>query len=384
MPVDGKTDVEGRFRINPNPGLRFTVTAYPPEGVAYQIRELTDLRVEAGQAAEDLEIRLAPGVFARGVVVDATTGQPLADASVQYYAEEVNNPNYTEDFVTGWRGIQKTDQEGKFAIPVLPGPGRLLVHAAENNYILQESSYSELKRGRPGSRRVYAHAIQKIDPDLSDESEELRIELQPGATVSGKLTDAAGQPIERALVVSRQIITPSHIWWRSRGVETTGGVFQIQGLAEGEEYKTFFYDPAGELGATATISTNSPDPTIVLKPCGAAKARFVDHEGNPVRSGLMLGLNIVMTPGPPMSVDAYNRGEVLADEDLEVNIDQTNFVSRPMTDANGEITFSKLIPGATYRFINRDDPMGGRVTIEFVAKSGETFDMGELVVDLAP
>jgi hypothetical protein len=98
----------------------------------------------------------------------------------------------------------------------------------------------------------------------------------------------------------------------------------------------------------------------------------------------MLGLNIVMTPGPPMSVDAYNRGEVLADEDLEVNIDQTNFVSRPMTNANGEITFSKLIPGATYRFINRDDPTGGRIGVEFVAKSGETFNMGELVVDLAP
>ncbi|HBL47530.1 MAG TPA: hypothetical protein DDZ90_29510, partial [Planctomycetaceae bacterium] len=134
--IEGKTDEEGNFRLNPRPGIRFGIVAYPPQGTPYLTREIKDLHWTP-ETSKEIEIKLDKVVLAEGFVRDAKTGQPLEGAAVQYYPERANK-RYTEDIITGWQSIQKTDKAGKFQIPVLPGPGSLLVHAAERKYILQE------------------------------------------------------------------------------------------------------------------------------------------------------------------------------------------------------------------------------------------------------
>ena len=37
--VPGRADEQGRYRISPHPGVRFGVTAYPPDGVPYLARD---------------------------------------------------------------------------------------------------------------------------------------------------------------------------------------------------------------------------------------------------------------------------------------------------------------------------------------------------------
>jgi len=378
--TEGKTDEEGRFRLNPRPGVRFNIIAHPPEGTPYQVRQLKNLRWTSPETSKNIEIRLDQGVLAHGTIVDAQSGQPLGGASVQYHPDRANNTNLADDVVTGWQSIQKTDDAGEFEIPVFPGPGTLLVHAAEKSYILEEIGSRELERGEPGGTRMYAHAFQKIDPTAGEPLEALRIALKPGASVKGTLTDAEGNPIDHALVVSRLKILPLSPRWRGFPDESLSGRFEINGLPDGEEYPVYFLDPKNRLGATAMISTKNASPTIALEPCGSATARFVDPDGKPVSGGLRLGLHMVVTPGKPKhDFQAVRRGETVADEDFISNVDEANYRPALTTNAKGEMTFPVLIPGARYRFISYVDG-NPRVASEFVAKSGETYDMGDVEV----
>lgn len=379
--IDGRTDDEGRFRLNPYPGIRFGIIAYPPEGTPYLVRRINDLRWTSGEASKDLEVRLDRAVLAHGTVIDATSGRPIPGAAVQYHPDRLN-PNVTSDVVTGWQGIQNTDEMGRFEITVLPGPGMLLVHAPEGSYILQTIGSRELTEGQTGGVRMYAHAFRRINPQPDQPPEPLQVELAPGGSVSGTLTDPDGEPIEHAVVVSRLKISPHSPRWRGFPDAAMGGRFRIDGLREGEEYPVYFLDAKNRLGASAIISTDRPSPTIVLEPCGSATARFVDPEGKPVAAGIALGLQMVVTPGKPKyDRQAMDRGELLADEDFVSNIDRVNYRPTRTTDKNGRIAYPVLIPGARYRFIAFDDGIA-RVAKEFVAASGENYDMGEIEIEV--
>ena len=383
--IEGQTDHAGRFRLNPRPGVRFGIIAYPPEGAPYQPQELKDIRWTTGAESNNIEIKLNKVVLAQGTILDAETGKPLRGASVQYYPDRANNKNLADKMITGWQGIKRTDAAGKFSIPVLPGPGTLLVHAAERNYILQEMDSEELNAGRPGGTRTYAHAFQKINPVIGEMLEPIKIKLQSGATVAGTLIDEKGTPItNRTYVISRLKIQPSSPEWRGFPDEAINGKFELHGLREGEEYPVFFLDPHNRLGAKAIISTQNPSPKIVLKPCGSANARFVDPDGKPIADQMLVGLYLVVTPGKPKyDWKAIQRGEILANEGLVANIDRVNYrlSSTYTTNTKGEMAFPALIPGAIYRNVTIVDGHPN-ITHEFILQPGERYEMGD--IDLLP
>lgn len=386
--VEGKTDEQGRFRLNPYAGIRFGINAYPPEGSAYQVRSLNDLKWDSGERSKNIEIRLPLGVLAEGTVLDAESGTPLVGASVQYHPSE-SSRNRAPNVITGWQNIQKTDEQGHFRIPVLPGPGMLLVHAPTGtNYILAEKGERELDRGQPGGKRHYAHAFQKIDPPnpeaepsgaATNKPESLIIKLRPGGSVVAKLVDSSGQRIERAIFTSRLSVVAVNPFWRATGEEVTGGQVEIRGLERGQKYPVFFLDPERKLGATATISLDDPEPTIELLPCGSAKARFVDSTHNPVRRGLMLPLYMVATPGRTRaSSDMLSQFTLAADEDFASNFNHETMQRDRVTNDEGVMNYSNLVPGATYRYVNWNPK--AVVEKEFVSMPGEMRDLGDIVV----
>ncbi len=381
--VEGKTDAAGNFRLNPRPGVRFGIIAYPPQGTPYLTREVKDLRWTP-ETSKEIEIKLDKVVLAEGFVRDAKTGQPLQGASVQYYPEMTNDRRLLDDIVSGWQSIQKTDSSGKFQIPVLPGPGTLLVHAAEKNYILQERDSEVLNSGKPGGARMYAHAFQKINPAKEETLKPMKIELQPGATVAGTLVDEQGQPIKHAIMISRLKPDPLSPDWRGLPVELNNGTFELHGLREGVEYPVYFLDPKNRLGAVAKISARTKESKIVLKPCGSANARYVDSDGKPIAEKIIGGLYLVVTPGTPKyDFQAIQSGKLWADEELVFNIDRVNYSlpSACTTDAEGKQTFPALIPGATYRHVKiiNGQPL---ITHELTLQPGEQKDLGEIEIQL--
>ncbi|QDV15433.1 Methicillin resistance mecR1 protein [Gimesia panareensis] len=382
--VESRTDTAGRFRLNPKPGVRFGIIAYPPKGTPYQAKELKDLRWKPGTASKNIQIKLGKVVLARGTVIDARTGKPLAGASVQYEPESARNKNDSDDIITGWQGIQKTDSEGKFSIPVLPGPGTLLFHAASRNYILQERDSQKLYSGKPGGARIYAHAFQSIDPTADQPLQPMKIKLEPGQTVSGTLVDEQGKPIKHALMISRLKILPTSPDWRGWPDEVFNGTFELQGLRPGVEYPVFFLDPQHQLGAAARISTRNNSRRIILKPCGSAQASYVDPEGKPISGKSIGSLYLVVTPGAPRyDLQASRRGELWADEALTANLDRVNYhgAKSMTTNTQGKITFPALIPGAIYRCTTIVDGRPQTVD-EFVVQPEKLHDIGNVEVHL--
>src|SRR5262249_53176814 len=131
LSVAGQADANGRYRISPNPGIRFGVTAYPAEGVPYLARQTPSgksIPWNAGDRVKKVDVALPRGVLVRGKVVEAGSQQPISGASIQYMPESTSKRRVPDDILTGWGAIQISDNAGCFEMPVLPGPGRLLVH----------------------------------------------------------------------------------------------------------------------------------------------------------------------------------------------------------------------------------------------------------------
>jgi hypothetical protein len=133
-------------------------------------------------------------------------------------------------------------------------------------------------------------------------------------------------------------------------------------------------DPHHRLGATVNLSGQSRGrgPLVVqLGPCGAAKARLVDAIRKPIVGYRASGLIwMVVIPGPsrPGHVATLN------------GIDSVNYADGPVSDADGRVIFPALVPGASYR-LNERSLSGARRDADFTVKSGETLDLGDIVIE---
>lgn len=377
--VAGTADGEGRYRISPTPGIRFGVTAYPPDATPYMARQMRDVDWEDSATRKKVDVKLPRGILVRGQVIDSGSGLPVAGASIQYVPEEANNRNATDDILTGWQGIQPSDEAGKFAITILPGPGRLLVHGPPGEFVVKESTTRELNSGRTGGTRCYANAFHRLDPSKDAGPIDLEIKLERAQKVIGKLVDEQGHPIQKAIVISRLVTHPHLIEWRGDlSFEASGGQFELPGLAPNQDTDVYFLDAERKLGASATIKADGSSPTITLKPCGQAVARFTDSDGEPL-ANISAALHMVVTPGAqrddPIGSLAMKAGMPGAETDSVSNIDRKNYRPGPRTDKNGRITFPALIQGATYQLLSDNNPK------EFKVGVNQTVDLGNIVID---
>lgn len=375
----GSADENGDFVLNPYPGVRFELLAYPPKGTPYLTRRIRDLRDADGDEPNRMDITLPRGVLVRGVVTNSETGEPISGASIQYIPERLNNPNILRDVVTGWQAIQLTNDQGEFSIPVYAGPGTLAVSGGMGKYVLKQVGSRMLSQGATGGKRNYAHAFESLDPTLEENEINVAIKLDPGHTVAGNLTDQDGTPIESAMTISSLRLHPLNLTWRSAGgmpLIAGNGKYQLDGLPSGEDSEVFFLDAQRRLGATVMLNTESDSHDVQLLPCGQAHLRIVDENGE-AKVGARPTVYLLVKPGSPMRDQLPSEGEYIADTDFIQNIDRVNHRNNLATDENGEVTIKALIPGATYRLMGRVDGRFGIVK-EWVAESGETTELGQV------
>ena len=210
--------------------------------------------------------------------------------------------------------------------------------------MLQEIGSRDLDSGTPGGARNYVGAIQRVNPKPLADPLELTVELRRGATISGRITTAGGEPAEHALLITRLNIHPASLTWRGSPLEVLGGRFELSGLGDGLEYPVHFLDAKNRLGATALLKAGDISPTVVLVPCGEAMAMFTDASGKPI-AGFQPTLEMVVTPGSHrFDREAMRNGALSADADFVANIDRTNYSTGPKTDAAGRVTFPALDP----------------------------------------
>jgi RNA polymerase sigma factor (sigma-70 family) len=376
--MDARADEKGCFRINPLPGNVFEVSAFAPDGEPYLSLKQ---RVNWPKAAvkQQIELKLPRGVLVRGKVAEAGSGKALANATALFIPRQAGNPNFRRDIVTGWDNTAVSGDDGTFDLCVLPGPGHLLVRGPTPDYVFQEIAERKLLSGKEGGQRQYAHAVVPLDTKPGAGPEEVAVALRPAVTVKGRLLGPDDQPVSEALMISRLNVNPVSSEWLAYPAIVRDGRFELHGCDPAKSYPVHFLDAKNKAGATVELSAKqaAEDVTVRLLPCGTAETRLLDTEGKPL-PGRRVGLNLVVTPGSSrMDNKAYDRGELTADEGFVANIDRRNHWDGPLTDADGRVTFPALIPGASYRIEELDDP-DHIVKCEFKAESGKTVKLPDV------
>jgi hypothetical protein len=133
-----------------------------------------------------------------GTVVDGLTGQPLSQAQVFLTAQAVRD---SEQFVM-------TGEDGRFAFENL-SPGHYVLFGNHKGYIQQV--YKQ--------HAQFSTAII-VGPDL--DTEHLRFDLRPTASISGQVLDERNEPVRnaQAILFHQTIRFGRHTTWREREVST--------------------------------------------------------------------------------------------------------------------------------------------------------------------
>jgi RNA polymerase sigma factor (sigma-70 family) len=382
-----ETDDDGWFRMTPPSSGGYNIPVYPPAGQPY-LTAHKRLDWPKGAIEQSFDLALPRGVLIHGKVIEEGSGKPVPRATIRYmsYADQQDTPRSGST-------VLDTAADGSFQIGAVPNPGYLSVMGPSDDYVLQDVGDRGIGAGFRG-RPNYSHANIFLDLKPGGGDTHVDVVLRRGATVTGRIIGPDGQPVRETWMIGRTILQPSagpwRIWMGDHHDLARDGRFEIHGLAPDTETPVHFLEPKGKLGATAHLSGKAAasGPIVVrLEPCGTARARLVDPDGKPLagRPARRL-LTMVVTPGPPRGTPIEKAGPLDADEDLVDLVDPINHPGDPVADAEGHLSIPALIPGATYRFIDRTtrDQGGPKVRKEFAVKPGETLDLGDLRIEKPP
>jgi hypothetical protein len=380
----GKADADGRFRLPTSAASRVSLSASAPEGEPYLTLK-KDVEWPKGAVRHEVDLALPRAVLVTGTVTEAPSGKPVAGASVQFFPQQRDNPEFRPDVAALWRGGVVTGLDGKFQLPALPGPGHLLVHGPTADYVHREVVYATLATGRRtfggyypglegnayfGGQRVYVHGLAALQLKADAAPEPLQVTLRRGVTVQGRLVDPDGKPVARAWMMSRlQVSDWEHIV--RMPAQVRDGRFELRGCDPEATYRALFYDAARDQGAVAEIAgkqTSGEPGTVRLAPCGSATLRLVSRDGQPLRKRAT-SFNLVVTPGD----DGFAGKGPMADMLWNAYAYPEKYQRGARTDDRGCLQITGVIPGVTYRF----NVQGG--FRDFTAKSGEAADWGDLV-----
>lgn len=219
------TDVEGRFEIaDLPPGQRLGLWVTRD---GYVRRHVEGLRAPA---EEPVEIVLQPGGRLEGVVTDAN-GNPLADSSVQVGRVMRTPTGPSVILPDSPSGYVSTGEDGRFQVTELP-PGEVFLRAEKRGFLPSEIRRLEIEPGIP--------------------SEEIRVVLERGATITGRVFDPEGVPVPRASV--RWVDHPSG---GGSALTDGDGRYRLEGIPSGsgtlearhEDYPRVLRDVELEFGS---------------------------------------------------------------------------------------------------------------------------------------
>jgi RNA polymerase sigma factor (sigma-70 family) len=382
------TDERGRFRVNCPPGGRVAILPYPADGSPYLSRVAT-LEWPKGKVKHEVEVRLPRGVLVRGKVTEADSDKPVAGAVVSYFPRE-DNPLTTR--VMSWRQFPgefvRTKADGTFEATVYPGAGTLLAKGPTRDYVLQRVE-KDLHTGQKAAAPVYAEAAAPLDLKDNTEPQAVSLKLRRGVTIRGRALDPDGKPVAEAVLYH-----PFHLrdngdiaWffhYSQEPVAVKDGRFELTGCDPKGKFPAYIFDPKAETGARVVLSgaDAKDEVTVRLQPCGKAAMRYVDGDGKPVK-GIVPSLQLVL------------------DADADSEMSHRDFLGRPLrvpvaSDAEGRVTVSGLIPGATYRYPDQIRIGGGfggaglprppaqpRLK-EFTAEAGKTHELPDIIINRPP
>jgi RNA polymerase sigma factor (sigma-70 family) len=395
--VDGQTDAQGNFRLNPYLGNRFIVTFSAPPGQPYLGFKKT-LRWPTGAAQQTVNAALTPGVLVRGTVSEEGSGRAVAQARVDFWSKDIPMPKGLFDLPPDgvlYPTPQKTDAGGGFELVVPAGPCHILVNGPGPNYVLKKIATKEvlvkqpdlldwqLSGVRPGKKQsYYPDEWTALNFKVGARPGPLKLVLRRAPIIKGRLVGPDGKPVVTARLFQGQapFAELSNGSFGQR-YEVRAGRFDLPLRNLETPLCVAILDSEKKLGARVEFGPKQAGAgpvTVRLQPCVSATARFVDGKGKPLagyRPLLWLSL-----PAKPYSTTKELEGLTGS---LHYNYDavwlgydaRKEYGSGPKTDAKGNVTFPLLIRGATYRLTLFDG-----VEKEFKVEAEKPANLGDIAV----
>jgi RNA polymerase sigma factor (sigma-70 family) len=380
----GRTDGRGHANVNAWPGASFRIQVHAPEGEPYVPRE-TYIGWPKAAVTQSVEVKLERGAVVQGRLIEDPTGKPVNDAWVIYHQTHRHNPRYRHlpDIEVASR------PDGTFTLVVPPGPGHLLVQGPRHDHACVMTSYGEMGVGIRPSYHIFPNAHAALDIMDGEATHSIELKLRRAITVKGLVLTPDGKPVAQAIAFGR-----GHMWYRedtyhtrmySNGppwIAVKDGQFEITGCDPDRPGTFYFLDLKDRLGATVELpgrSAAAGPVTVQLRPTATAYIILKGADGKPVAGRKVEDESIdpllVITPGPySMEFSAnFDIDDTQGDFVHQVGLDPVhhqNLRSGP----DGRVTIANLIPGARYRFRDRD----------FRPESGQTVDLGDVVVAKPP
>ncbi len=396
--VRGRTDDQGRFRLSPFQGREFIVLVSAPEDQPYlSVRKTVPW--PKGTHKQEIALALPRGTLVRGRVMEAPTGKPLANARVDFWATNFKTPTDVQGLRPDgvlYPAACKTDVVGTFQMIVPPGPGHLLINGPAPEYVYTRLAADQLStepldrellfvppgRKREDKLHCYPDAWRALDVAAGDRPLPFAVTLRRAPLVKGSVVGPDGQPAKKVQLLQGQIpFAELVVGYFAHKYEVREGRFELPLRNLDAPLCVAFLDAANGLGAIATFTAQqvSGDPvTVHLAPCGAATARLLDAQGQPLgnyRPLLWLSLPVTPYAGPSDLERLRDYPHSNYDAVWLNQADPHHYGEGPRTDAQGRLTLPALIPGATYR-VSRCD---GTVK-DFTVPAGKTVELGDVVI----
>jgi RNA polymerase sigma factor (sigma-70 family) len=397
--VDGRTDAQGRFQLNPYLGNRYHLFVSGPEGQPYLTVKKT-LPWPRGAARQKVAVALPRGVIVQGRVREAPAGKAVARARIDFWTKAMPPPRgiATEppDGIL-YPAPVKTGARGDFRLVVPPGACYLLVNGPTPDYVWHKLAVDRVAKRRTavadslrqsaGKRRgkkhfYYPDAWKALNHKVGDKPGVLEVQLRRAPLLKGRLVGPDGKPVNRAMVIPGQVpFGETAVGWFARKLEVRKGQFALPLRNLEASLWAHFYSPDRGLGAAAEFTAKqvgSKPVTVRLARCGSATARFVDARGKPL-AGYRPLLWLSLPPKPYSSAaELESLGNWMAygyDTAWAGFVDTGRYGAGPKTDAEGQVNFPAFIPGATYRLAL----FGGKEKT-FQVKPGEALKLPDLTV----
>ncbi|MBA4191357.1 MAG: hypothetical protein C0467_25535 [Planctomycetaceae bacterium] len=335
--IDAVADAQGVVRVGVSRTDKVELLVHPPAGVRYVgVRK----RLEPGSAGEKLVVRMPVGRWVTGTVVDGDTGRPLAGAAVHWGRETSTQPEWKADVVSGRDAVTRTEADGTFRLPVLPGACSVRVYGPSLDY----PSVST-RLAATGNITLFAHNITVVEVSETEDPPPIRAVLRKATAVTGSVESPAGVKASGAFLLCSGRVSPVR-GYAGLPLPSRDGQFVVPGCRLEHTTRAYLLDPNAKHGAVVDVSPRA-DKSVVAKlaPCGAIRLRVVSEDGQP-RANQTVTVSLLLDRDRPVNEPLTH--EPVADAQPAEWFDAVNYPRRPKTDAKGRVELPALIPGARY------------------------------------
>jgi len=385
-----RTDADGAFRTARGSSIdtlfprgQSIIHVYPPADSEFLFQAIEWEWPNEGIGDAELTIELERGIAIEGQVVESGSGRPVVGAQICFEPQVKDNPHFKESYRSRFTGADmrySTDSAGRFKMPVCPGPGHLLVNARSLDYLPVETSMGDMWYGEPGLQREYYHGVKQLELMQGSNPEPITIELARGKTLRRQVLRPDGTPATGKAFAASYLQDKENINGWLPSIPVAIGKLDLPGFDPRLSTPLFILDVDNNSGAVVSLAAENVSPdesTIKLLPCGAAKFRFVNENGEPLPD-YQPQIHLIFKAGAPATHHIEPDQPLWSDTIIWDNVVRPKKL--PKTDSDGRVVVEGLIPGAAYNLYYTGKEGSWDEGYEFKVNSGESTDVGDVVL----